>query len=109
MPQRIETATTSRPFDTGVVPRAGVEPARPCGHRFLRPTRLPVPPPRRFPEGLRPYHSPVRIALAVALLSIAAACGPQLGPGAVVSPGTSAAAAAAASGPRISQAPVTPP
>ena len=28
------------------VPRAGVEPARPCGHWCLRPTRLPIPPPR---------------------------------------------------------------
>ena len=27
------------------VPRAGVEPARPCGHWCLRPTRLPIPPP----------------------------------------------------------------
>ena len=28
----------------GLVPKAGIEPARPCGHRCLRPTRLPVPP-----------------------------------------------------------------
>ncbi len=28
-----------------LVPRAGVEPARPCGHRCLRPARLPIPPP----------------------------------------------------------------
>src|SRR5690606_38807145 len=27
------------------VPRAGVEPARPCGHRCLRTARLPIPPP----------------------------------------------------------------
>ena len=26
------------------VPRAGVEPARPCSHWCLRPTRLPIPP-----------------------------------------------------------------
>lgn len=29
---------------SGMVPRAGVEPARPCGHRCLRPARLPIPP-----------------------------------------------------------------
>ena len=29
-----------------VVPRAGIEPARVLPHRFLRPTRLPIPPPR---------------------------------------------------------------
>ena len=29
---------------SGFVPRAGVEPARPCGHRCLRPARLPIPP-----------------------------------------------------------------
>ena len=28
----------------------GIEPTRPCGHRFLRPARLPVPPrPLNFP------------------------------------------------------------
>src|SRR6202162_3739009 len=40
---------------SGLVPRAGVEPARRCGHRFLRPTRLPVPPPRRSDLEPRPY------------------------------------------------------
>jgi site-specific DNA recombinase len=30
--------------NSGMVPRAGVEPARPCGHWCLRPTRLPIPP-----------------------------------------------------------------
>jgi hypothetical protein len=49
----------------------------------------------------------VRIALAAVLLSILTACGTAAGPSAAVSPdGT---AAAAASGPRISQPPVTPP
>src|SRR4029077_991993 len=92
-----------------VVPRAGVEPARPCGHRFLRPTRLPVPPPRRrSPEGLRPYHWPMRIGLALALMSILAACGPSLAPSAAVSPAT-AGAPSSASGPRISPPPVNPP
>ena len=37
-----------------LVPRAGVEPARPCGHRFLRPACIPVPPP-----GLRDFDSGV--------------------------------------------------
>ncbi len=28
------------------IPAAGVEPARPCGHRILSPARLPIPPRR---------------------------------------------------------------
>src|SRR5256886_12563478 len=94
-----------------MVPRPGVEPGRPCGHRFLRPTRLPVPPPRRAPEGLRTYHSPVRSALAaLALLTILTACGPTIGtPSANVTPGGATAVAAAASRPRVTQPPVTPP
>jgi len=51
----------------------------------------------------------VRIALALALVSIVAACGPQLAPSAAVSPGSGDSSAASASGPRISQPPVTPP
>ena len=31
---------------TGLVPVAGVEPARPCGHGILNPGRLPIPPHR---------------------------------------------------------------
>src|SRR5256885_16460877 len=89
-----------------VVPRAGVEPARPCGHRFLRPTRLPIPPPRRSGEGARPYHWPVRLTLSLVLISILGACGPTLTPSAAVTPG--GAGAANASGPRISAPPVTP-
>src|SRR5256885_10343914 len=80
MPQRIETATTSRPFDTGVVPRAGVEPARPCGHRFLRPTRLPVPPPRRCPAGARPYYRSVRWGLFTVLILLLNAVRPDHAP-----------------------------
>jgi site-specific DNA recombinase len=34
----------SRSLHSGTVPRAGVEPARPCDHRCLRPARLPIPP-----------------------------------------------------------------
>ncbi len=33
---------------SGFVPRAGVEPARPCDHRCLRPARLPIPPSGHF-------------------------------------------------------------
>src|SRR5260370_28915156 len=94
-----------------VVPSAGVEPARPCGHRFLRRTRLPVPPPGGFPEGLRPYHSPVRLVLAVALVSLLGACAaPSFTPTAASSPDASPATAGPiASAPRIQPAPVTPP
>lgn len=49
----------------------------------------------------------MRLALAAALLSILAACGPTAGPIADVSPDVSAAAGASA--PRISPPPVTPP
>jgi hypothetical protein len=34
-----------------MVPRAGIEPARPLGRRILSPLRLPIPPPRHFYEG----------------------------------------------------------
>src|SRR5256885_15667300 len=93
-----------------MVPRPGVEPGRPCGHRFLRPTRLPVPPPRRAPEGPRTYHSPVRSALAaLALLTILTACGPTIGiPSANITPG-GASVAAPASAPRLPPPPPPPP
>ena len=35
----------------GLVPREGLEPTRPCGHWYLKPARLPIPPPR--PDGDR--------------------------------------------------------
>jgi hypothetical protein len=50
----------------------------------------------------------MRIGLAVALISILAACGPSLAPSAAVSPGAGDAPSVA-SGPRISAPPVTPP
>src|SRR5579864_248608 len=90
-----------------MVPRAGVEPARPCGHRFLRPTRLPVPPPRRSSGEPRPYHWPVRPALILALIAALAGCGPALAPIAAVSPAVTPVSIASA--PRISNPPVTPP
>lgn len=49
----------------------------------------------------------MRIALALALLSIVAACGPDLNPSAAVTP-SATGAGSAASPPRISPAPVTP-
>ncbi len=49
----------------------------------------------------------MRIGLGLALLAILAACGPGLSPGAAVSP--DATTGSAASAPRISQPPVTPP
>ena len=36
-----------------LVPVAGVEPARPCGHGILSPGRLPIPPHRRMPALYR--------------------------------------------------------
>lgn len=41
----------SRPAPSSQVPREGLEPSRPQGQRFLRPSRLPVPPPRLAVEG----------------------------------------------------------
>ena len=40
-----------RPAPSSQVPREGLEPSRPQGQRFLRPSRLPVPPPRLAVEG----------------------------------------------------------
>ncbi len=33
------------PADINPVPRAGIEPARPCGHKILSLARLPISPP----------------------------------------------------------------
>lgn len=49
----------------------------------------------------------MRLAVALALISVVAACGPEMAPSAVVSPGGTGAADA--SGPRISAPPVSPP
>jgi hypothetical protein len=32
-------------YAENMVPRRGLEPPRPCGHRYLKPARLPIPPP----------------------------------------------------------------
>src|SRR6267378_6370924 len=97
-----------------LVPRAGVEPARPCGHRFLRPTRLPF---RHLGAALFPpfgearqYHSPVRLTVAAGLcLILAAACVQVSPPGnPTANQATTPSASSAASGPRFSQPPVTP-
>src|SRR6202162_5420789 len=95
---------------SGVVPRAGVEPARPCGHRVLRPPRLPVPPPRRGRNGARQYHWPMRIAAILGLCMLLSACGltgalPSTTPVA----GTTSPPRQRASAPRITPPPVSPP
>src|SRR5260370_42502034 len=98
-----------------LVPRAGVEPARGCPHRFLRPTRLPF---RHLGAALIPhsgearqYHSPVQLTLAASLcLLLASACiqgGPPSSPSANQT--SSPPADSAASGHRFSHQPVTPP
>src|ERR1700674_744782 len=93
-----------------VVPRSGVEPERPCGHRFLRPTRLPVPPPRRDRNGARQYHWPMRFAAALGLCTILSACGLG-GTTAATTPsaGTTSTPIQAASAARITPPPVSPP
>ena len=93
-----------------LVPRAGVEPARPRGHRFLRPTRLPVPPPRRGRNGARQYHWPVRIAFALGLSMILSACSLTAAlPSTTPVAGTTDTPLQRASAPRITPPPVTPP
>ncbi len=39
-----KTEASKKSENLGFVPGAGVEPAQPCGHWCLRPTRLPIPP-----------------------------------------------------------------
>lgn len=51
----------------------------------------------------------MRLGLAVLLISILAACGPSLAPSAAVSPANGDSPSGVASGPRISNPPVTPP
>ena len=34
-----------------MVPRKGLEPSQPCGHRYLKPARLPIPPPGQVSSG----------------------------------------------------------
>lgn len=38
-------------FGAVFVRRKGLEPSRPCGHRHLKPARLPIPPPSRGPKS----------------------------------------------------------
>ncbi len=47
-----------------VVPKAGVEPARGCPQRFLRPSRLPVPPLRHGQPAWYSLEGPARVAYA---------------------------------------------
>src|SRR5262245_33997041 len=44
------------------MPEAGLEPARPCGHRILNPGRLPISPPRQERKNFRPSGSDERYA-----------------------------------------------
>ena len=39
------------PYGVQLIPAAGVEPARPCGHWILSPARLPIPPRRQVKLG----------------------------------------------------------
>ena len=43
-----------------LVPEAGIEPAQPCDYWFLRPTRLPIPPPGHR-KGLRKYDNLINV------------------------------------------------
>src|SRR5947209_6230143 len=90
-----------------MVPRAGVEPARPCGHRFLRPTRLPFRHLGASPNEPRPYHWAMRLAPVLYACLILSACGPSLAPSAAVTPGEIGGTIASA--PRISNPPIAPP
>src|SRR5712692_2218811 len=100
----------------GLVPRAGVEPARGCPHRFLRPTRLPF---RHLGAAViahfgeaRQYHSPVRLTVAALLCLVVAGCAPLGAPASPAANATSTPVASfdpMASGPRFSQPPVSPP
>src|SRR5260370_19000302 len=109
------TRSVARPCISGVVPRAGVEPARGCPHRFLRPTRLPF---RHLGAALiahlgeaRQYHSPVRRLIVTALTCFMLAACVQVGPAGTPAANTTStpSAISAASGPRFSQPPVSPP
>lgn len=42
-----KNSNTYKSVEVLIIPAAGVEPARPCGHRILSPARLPIPPRRR--------------------------------------------------------------
>src|SRR5260370_40895187 len=99
-----------------MVPRAGVEPARGCRHRFLRPTRLPfrhlgAAAIAHFGEA-RQYHSPGRLTVAALLRVFLAGCsvtGPSAGPAASSTTSPTPSFGPMASGPRFSHAPPSPP
>ena len=54
------TTTLALKLTLHSVPGAGIEPAQPYDYRFLRPTRLPIPPPGQIPIAidLKPLHLP---------------------------------------------------
>ncbi len=52
----VENIRKKNIHESGLVPRKGLEPPRPCGHWYLKPARLPIPPPgqgRRFSPSSR--------------------------------------------------------
>ena len=54
-----------------LIPAAGVEPARPCGHWILSPARLPIPPRRQSITGVagfEPTHEGVKVPCLTAWL-----------------------------------------
>ena len=89
-----------------MVPRAGVEPARGCPHRFLRPTRLPFRHLGALSRSLDHTNWPVRGPSALLFTLLLAGCGPTVAPAAAVTPGPSQGPASAT---RVEQPPVAPP
>ena len=59
------------PYGVQLIPAAGVEPARPCGHWILSPARLPIPPRRQIVTGVagfEPTHEGVKVPCLTAWL-----------------------------------------
>ena len=59
------------PYGVQLIPAAGVEPARPCGHWILSPARLPIPPRRQSftgVAGFEPTHEGVKVPCLTAWL-----------------------------------------
>ena len=66
-----EKKTRSENLVFNTIPAAGVEPARPCGHRILSPARLPIPPRRQSITGVagfEPTHEGVKVPCLTAWL-----------------------------------------
>ena len=77
-PEKIGNSTYNREKKTRsenlvfiIIPAAGVEPARPCGHWILSPARLPIPPRRQSITGVagfEPTHEGVKVPCLTAWL-----------------------------------------